>query len=97
MMKKLATIFVITGTAFLFAPAAFAGQYSDAINSCKAAISDRVSGDRVNAALGNVKQKNGSKVQLDFRIRVSNNGETVSKRARCLTTRDGEVLSLTIS
>lgn len=87
---------VMAGTAILFAPIAHAGNYSAAISGCKAAISDRVDGDRVVATLGDVRSKGGQKVQLDFKVKVTTGGERMRMKARCLATRDGKVLNLTL-
>lgn len=96
-MRKLGSIIVIAGTAMAIAPAAQAGQYETNIDSCKAAIAAKVGGDKVFSALGNVKRKHGAQVQLDFKVKVTTGGETQRVKARCLTTRGGEVVQLTIS
>jgi hypothetical protein len=96
-MRSIVAPFVIVGTALMFAPAANAGEYSSAIDVCKQTISERVAGDKVKAALGDVKAKRGGNVQLDFKIRVTKGEERTRMNARCLATKGGEVLDLTLS
>lgn len=96
-MKSIVAPFVIVGTALMFAPAANAGKYSSAIDVCKETITERVTADKVSAALGNVKAKSGGNVQLDFKVRVTQGEEKSRMKARCLATRDGELLDLTLS
>ena len=96
-MKKLVTTIVIAGTALAIAPAAQAGQYAANIDSCKAAIAEKTGGEKITALLGNVKRKSGAQVQLDFKVKVVTGTESKRMKARCLTTRAGEVVELTLS
>ena len=96
-MKRIVTIFVIAGTAIMFAPTAFAGEYSDAINQCKIAISNKVGGDKVLSSLGDVDKKGSKNVELDFAVKVMTDNERTRMKATCLATKKGEVLELAIS
>lgn len=96
-MKSIVITFVMAFTALMFVPTAQASDYGDAISGCKAAIQDQVSGDRVTASLGNVKRKGNDKVQLDFSVKVTTGDDRTRLKARCLATRDGQVLDLTLS
>jgi N-acetylneuraminic acid mutarotase len=94
-MRKLVAPIVIAGTAFMIAPAAYAADYSEAISGCKSAITSEVGGDKVYISLGNVK-KAGKNVRLDFKVKVTTNNQRTRLKARCLVTRDGQVVDLAI-
>ena len=96
-MKSIVTSFVIGCTAIMFVPSALAGNYDSAVSGCKSAIYERVSGDKVFASLGDVKKKGSKKVQLDFKVKVTDNNERTRMKARCLATLGGEVLDLTLN
>lgn len=96
-MRSIMITFVMAFTALMFVPAAQASNYSAAISGCKAAILDQVSGDRVTATLGDVRKVGNDKVRLDFRVKVTTGNERTRMNARCLATRDGQVLDLTLS
>ena len=96
-MKTIVATFVIAGTAIVFAPTAFAGEYSNAINQCKTAISAKVSGDKVLSSLGDVDKKGSKNVELDFSVKVVTDNVRTRIKATCLATKKGEVLELTIS
>ena len=94
-MRRLVAPIVIAGTAFMIAPAAHAADYSEAISGCKSAISSQVAGDKVSMSLGNIK-KAGKNVRLDFKVKVTENNERTRMKARCVVTRDGQVVDLAI-
>ena len=96
-MRSIMITFVMAFTALMFVPAAQASNYSAAISGCKAAISDQVSGDKVTISLGDVRKIGSDKVRLDFRVKVMTGNERTRMNARCLATRDGQVLDLTLS
>lgn len=95
-MRSIMTTFVIAGTAFMIASPTWAGNYDQAINGCKSAISNEVSGDKVSINLGDVR-KSGKNVRLDFKVKVTSNDERTRMNARCIATRSGEVIDLTLT
>lgn len=96
-MKKIGVLCVTAATLMFVAPSAMAGKYSDHIDSCKAAIADKVGGDRVSTSLGDIRRLPGSKVQFEFKVNVTRAGQSTRQEATCITTRSGDVVEVSIS
>ncbi len=76
-----------------------ASQYAEAITGCKSAIQQEVGDvDGLSTVLKKVKSKARYKVQLNFRVRYTDDtGKAIKSNAKCLAKQSGEVLTLDVT